>query len=497
MSKVIFSFEKIDTTMACSKDELMKNICEKFANFIGKDMNSLRFSYNEKQLNFNLSFEEQANETDKGKNEMKIFVYKDDDNQYKCPKCGEKIKFNKIDKISSSMNNLKDSINGIKLNINNIIRLSSDNTVNIQLKNINIILNGLNDDIKKINEEINHLPNNDDNNIKKETKNENVNNYILAEFNIKEEDVNKKIHILNCYDNTCNPFLKNESKKDFNGHEIQNCEIEINGEKIPFNYYYQFKSKGNWTIKYSFRNIITNASSMFSGCDSLKSINFSNFNSNNITKLASMFDGCSSLTNINLYNFNTSKVTDMQFMFKGCKSLTHVNLSSFNTRNTTNMGNMFEGCSSLININLSSFNTCNTTNMAFMFKGCSSLTNINLSNFNTENTTNMAFIFKGCSSLTNINLSNFNTVNTTNMRAMFEGCCSLTNINLSNFNTANTTDMKSMFEGCSCLTNINLSNFNTHNVIDMDNMFAGCESLKKQNIFTKDERILNEVNLLK
>ena len=418
MSKVIFSFEKIDTTMSCSKNDLMKDICEKFSNFIGKDMNSLRFEYNEKQINFNLSFEEQANEIDKEKNEMKLFVYNDEDNQYKCPKCGEKLKFNKIDKISSSMNNLKDSIDGIKLNINNIIKTSSDNSVNIQLKNINIILNGLNDDIKKINEEINHLPNND-NNIKKETKNENVNNYILAEFNIKEEDVNKNIQILNCYDYTCNPFLKNESKKDFNRHEIQNCEIEINGEKIPFNYYYQFKSKGNWTIKYSFKNIITNASSMFSGCDSLKSIN----------------------------------------------------LSSFNTSKTTNMGNMFEGCSSLININLSSFNTCNTTNMAFMFKGCSSLTNINL--------------------------SNFNTVNTTNMRMMFEGCCSLANINLSNFNTANTTDMKSMFEGCSCLTNINLSNFNTHNVIDMDNMFAGCESLKKQNIFTKDERILNEVNLLK
>ena len=319
MSKVIFSFEKIDTTMSCSKNDLMKDICEKFSNFIGKDMNSLRFEYNEKQINFNLSFEEQANEIDKEKNEMKIFVYNDEDNQYKCPKCGEKLKFNKIDKISSSMNNLKDSIDGIKLNINNIIKTSSDNSVNIQLKNINIILNGLNDDIKKINEEINHLPNND-NNIKKETKNENVNNYILAEFNIKEEDVNKNIQILNCYDYTCNPFLKNESKKDFNRHEIQNCEIEINGEKIPlieingekipFNYYYQFKSKGNWTIKYSFKNIITIASSMFAGCDSLKNINFSNFNSNNITKLASMFDGCSSLTNINLYNFNTSKVKD-------------------------------------------------------------------------------------------------------------------------------------------------------------------------------------------
>ena len=133
----------------------------------------------------------------------------------------------------------------------------------------------------------------------------------MAEFNIKEEDVNKNIQILNCYDYTCNPFLKNESKKDFNRHEIQNCEI-----KIPFNYYYQFKSKGNWTIKYSFKNIITNASSMFSGCDSLKSINLSSFNTSKTTNMGNMFDGCSSLTNINLSSFNTSKVTDMQFFIQ-------------------------------------------------------------------------------------------------------------------------------------------------------------------------------------
>jgi hypothetical protein len=141
--------------MSCSKDELMKDICQKYANFIGKNIDSLRFSYDEKEINFQLSFEKLVNEKDKEKNEMKIFVYNDEDNQYKCPKCGEKLKFNKIDKISSSMNNLKDSIDGIKLNINNIIKTSSDNSVNIQLKNINIILNGLNDDIKKINEEIN------------------------------------------------------------------------------------------------------------------------------------------------------------------------------------------------------------------------------------------------------------------------------------------------------------------------------------------------------
>ena len=139
MSKVIFSFEKIDTTMSCSKDELMKDICQKYANFIGKNIDSLRFSYDENEINFKLSFEKLVNEKDKEKNEMKIFVYKNEDNQYRCPKCGEKIKFNKIDNITLSMNNLKDSFNGIKLYIDNIIKLSSDNAINSHLKNVNIL----------------------------------------------------------------------------------------------------------------------------------------------------------------------------------------------------------------------------------------------------------------------------------------------------------------------------------------------------------------------
>ena len=92
MSKVIFSFEKIDTTMSCSKDELMKDICQKYAKKKKKNIDSLRFSYDEKEINFQLSFEKLVNEKDKEKNEMKIFVYKNENNQYRCPKCGEKVK---------------------------------------------------------------------------------------------------------------------------------------------------------------------------------------------------------------------------------------------------------------------------------------------------------------------------------------------------------------------------------------------------------------------
>ena len=78
------------------------------------------------------------------------------------------------------------------------------------------------------------------------------------------------------------------------------------------------------------------------------------------------------------------------------------------------------------------------------------------------------------------------------MRGMFYGCSSLTNINLSNFNTNNVNDMSYMFYVCSSLTNINLSNFNIIYVIDASGMFNGCKKLNKNNIITKDKRILNE-----
>ena len=78
---------------------------------------------------------------------------------------------------------------------------------------------------------------------------------------------------------------------------------------------------------------------------------------------------------------------------------------------------------------------------------------------------------------------------------MFDGCSSLTNIDLSNFNTNNVNYMGFMFYGCSSLTNIDLSNFNTNKITDMSGMFWGCKALKKENIITKDQRILYKIKL--
>ena len=320
-----------------------------------------------------------------------------------------------------------------------------------------------------------------------------INNYIIGEFDIKEE--NKNIRIINSYEQYRKEHNIKDLEKEYeNEEEIKKCEIRINDEIIPFCYDYKFNKKGKYKIKYIFKENIKKIDFMFRECLSLTNIDLSDFNNKNIINMRDMFGLCSSLTNIDLSNFNTQNVTNMSYMFYKCSSLTNINLSDFNTQNVTNMFEMFFDCSSLTDIDLSNFNTQNVTNMSGMFSGCSSLTNIDLSNFNTQNVINMSGMFWGCSSLTDINLSNFNTQKITHLSYMFNGCSSLTHINLYNFNSQNVINMCYMFSGCSSLTDINLYNFNTQNNTDISKIFLGCYQLKKYKTINYDKKILNEIN---
>ena len=95
--------------------------------------------------------------------------------------------------------------------------MSSVNNINIQLKDVNLILN---------------------------------NNYIIAEVIIKVEDVNKDIRILNYHEEylRTNPFSFLKDKIYNNEEEIKKCEVHINNELIPFNYFHKFKTKGKYII---------------------------------------------------------------------------------------------------------------------------------------------------------------------------------------------------------------------------------------------------------
>ena len=156
-AKVIFTFEGVDLIMQCSRLDKMSHICQKYATKIDKNMDSLFFLYGGNQINFGLSFDDQATSLDKVNNQMKILVYPNEKERLICPKCGEKIKLKleELDNIILSYEEIKDSINGIKSTLENIIKTSSNN----QLKNINKIINMINEDIQKNNQKLKNILN--------------------------------------------------------------------------------------------------------------------------------------------------------------------------------------------------------------------------------------------------------------------------------------------------------------------------------------------------
>ena len=86
MVKVIFSFNGFKITIHCLKEDKMKSICKQFASKINIDINSIFILYGGNKLNMELTFK-QITQLD----EINILVFQYDNNEFICPKYGEKI----------------------------------------------------------------------------------------------------------------------------------------------------------------------------------------------------------------------------------------------------------------------------------------------------------------------------------------------------------------------------------------------------------------------
>ena len=95
---------------------------------------------------------------------------------------------------------------------------------------------------------------------------------------IKVEKNNFKRKIINSYENCKKESKSNSLKGKKNEEEIKGCEIYINDKKIDFNYCWVFQKKGNYKIKYVFKKLINSTNYMFFDCNSLISLDLSNFN---------------------------------------------------------------------------------------------------------------------------------------------------------------------------------------------------------------------------
>ena len=123
--------------------------------------------------------------------------------------------------------------------------------------------------------------------------------------------------------------------------------------------------------------------------------NYNNFYINifNITNMKGMFSGCTSLTSIIFDQFNGHNVIDISYLFYGCDSLKSIDMKNFNSTNLIKMNNCFHGCKSLTIIILSNnIKTNKVTDMSYLFYNCSLLQSVPVSNFNTQN----FLIFQKC-----------------------------------------------------------------------------------------------------
>ena len=259
----------------------------------------------------------------------------------------------------------------------------------------------------ELNKEINK--NKFDFNIEKYITKEQRINSIIAIYSIGQDDLNKKIQIINCGDNN-----KNEIE--------QKCIIYFDNKKIDFSFYYIFDKPGKYKFTFEFNDFLTNANYLFYECDRLTSINFEKFKTNYIKDMSDMFNGCCKLEILDLSNFKTGDVLNMKNMFKGCNSLKYLDLSSFDTNNVEDMSEMFSNCNSLNFLNLSSFKTKNVKSMYRMFYNCKSLFFINLSSFESDNINNISEMFCECTSFNSLDLSNFEITNKINTENMFKNC---------------------------------------------------------------------------
>ena len=134
---------------------------------------------------------------------------------------------------------------------------------------------------------------------KKEKKEDNIEkineNIIIGNIkithNLFERIINSYENVIKEETNNCLGFMINGKE---NEKEIKNCEIYINNKKIDFNYYYNFPHEGNYQIKYIFKELLTSTNFMFYDCNSIISLDLSNFNTQNVTNMSRMFKDCNS-----------------------------------------------------------------------------------------------------------------------------------------------------------------------------------------------------------
>ena len=318
---------------------------------------------------------------------------------------------------------------------------------------------------KDYNKEIKELKENQVELFINDNKKENFNKYFIpdkeGEYKIKIIFKNKMTDCRYMFRNCDN--IKSVDLSSFDSSEVNNMN-------------YMF-GKCHYLEEVNFGNLVTDKvidiSYMFNKCYYLKKLHFPlSFNTKKVEKMNFMFHGCQKLSEIKFSSsFITNNVKTVKSMFKKCVNLKSIDLTNFTSENLLDMSYMFHECTKLEKILLNKeFKTNKVTNMAYLFSDCNNLkeiylagvlpnsSNINLSSFNTENVEYLDHMFSNCLELKNIDLSNFKVKEKINMTYMFQNCKNLEKIDISSFeNINNNSEIKNMFDNLNKIQGVKIN----------------------------------------
>ena len=153
-AKIIFSLEGTEIIIECSNEEKMRDIRERYATKIETNLESPFVFIRRKSCKFRINFwrtiyfAELNKQWNKGASIQKKMM-----DSYE-QKYGEKIELNTkiIDYLISSNKDIIVDIIGTNLIVENILKDDSMNYLQARIKNIKVLLNSINEDIKKNNE---------------------------------------------------------------------------------------------------------------------------------------------------------------------------------------------------------------------------------------------------------------------------------------------------------------------------------------------------------
>lgn len=215
----------------------------------------------------------------------------------------------------------------------------------------------------------------------------------------------------------------------------------------------------------------------FNGCTSLKYVGKIE---GKINDAYSFFSSCSQLTSFP--KLDTSLCDTISFLFNKCESLTSIDISDWDFSKVTDAQQVFCNCSNLVDLKLP--DNFGFTDMYSMFYGCKSLSpDTDFSKIDVSKTTQLRYFFQSA-------LYNFDTVDLTSWDVSkvqnFQGFIqdqystegdNLREINLSTWTFESATSLASMFSLRRKLQHIDISNADTSKVTNFSSMFQWNNSL--------------------